>query len=55
MTSFITQPTYLPWIGIFKAIDLADTFVFYDDVQFERKSWQTATVCSTHSGPNLHT
>ena len=40
MTSFITQPTYLPWIGIFKAIDLADTFVFYDDVQFERKSWQ---------------
>jgi len=40
MTSFITQPTYLPWIGIFKAIDVADTFVFYDDVQFERKSWQ---------------
>jgi len=40
MTSFITQPTYLPWIGIFKAIDYADTFVFYDDVQFEKQSWQ---------------
>jgi|SRR5579871_70482 len=40
MMTFITQPTYLPWIGIFKAIELARTFVFYDDVQFERKSWQ---------------
>jgi hypothetical protein len=40
MTSFITQPTYLPWVGIFKAIDYVDTFVFYDDVQFERHSWQ---------------
>ena len=40
MTTFITQPTYLPWIGIFKAIDYCDHFVFYDDVQYERKSWQ---------------
>ncbi len=40
MILFMTQPTYLPWIGIFKAIDYADTFVFYDDVQFERHSWQ---------------
>lgn len=40
MTLFITQPTYLPWVGIFKAIDYADTFLFYDDVQFERHSWQ---------------
>ena len=37
---FITQPTYLPWIGIFKAISLADTYIFYDDTQFERHSWQ---------------
>ncbi len=34
------QPLYLPWIGIFKAIDLCDNFVFYDDVQFEKQSWQ---------------
>ena len=40
MKTFITQPTYLPWIGIFKAIEYCDNFVFYDDVQFERKSWQ---------------
>lgn len=40
MKIFITQPTYLPWLGIFKAIDYCDLFVFYDDVQYERKSWQ---------------
>ncbi len=28
---FITQPTYLPWIGIFKAISLSETYIFYDD------------------------
>ncbi len=40
MITFITQPTYLPWLGIFKAIDYCDHFVFYDDVQYVRKSWQ---------------
>lgn len=34
------QPTYLPWIGYFALIDLADVFVFLDDVQFDRRSWQ---------------
>lgn len=37
---FMTQPTYLPWVGIFKAIALSDTYVFYDDTQFVRHSWQ---------------
>lgn len=40
MKTFITQPTYLPWIGIFKAIDYCDNFIFHDDVQFEKQSWQ---------------
>ena len=40
MKTFVTQPTYLPWIGIFKAIDYCDNFVFHDDVQFEKQSWQ---------------
>lgn len=38
-TLFITQPTYLPWIGIFKAISLSETYIFYDDQQFVRHSW----------------
>lgn len=36
----ILQPMYLPWMGYFGFIQLADTFVFYDDVQFLRDSWQ---------------
>lgn len=37
----IMQPTYLPWIGYFALMDLADVFVFLDDVQLSRQSWQT--------------
>jgi hypothetical protein len=34
------QPTYLPWAGYFNLLWQADRFVFLDDVQFERQSWQ---------------
>ena len=34
------QPTYLPWAGYFNLIQNADIFVFLDDVQFEKQSWQ---------------
>lgn len=40
MRAAISQPTYLPWMGYFGMIDLVDVFVFYDDVQFEKCSWQ---------------
>jgi len=36
----ISQPTYLPWSGYFDLIDRSSIFVFLDDVQFERRSWQ---------------
>lgn len=36
----IMQPTYLPWIGYFNLMSKVDIFVFLDDVQFERRSWQ---------------
>jgi hypothetical protein len=32
----IHQPNFLPWIGFFNKISLADTFVLFDDVQLER-------------------
>ncbi|MEM7300512.1 MAG: WbqC family protein [Pseudomonadota bacterium] len=35
------QPTYLPWSGYFHLISKVDTFVFLDDVQFDRRSWQS--------------
>ena len=35
------QPTYLPWAGYFNLIGQVDNFIFLDDVQFERRSWQS--------------
>ena len=40
MRCVIMQPTYLPWAGCFNLMAMADFFVFLDDVQFEKQSWQ---------------
>jgi hypothetical protein len=40
MRVIIEQPTYLSWMGYYGMMDIADTFVFYDDVDFSRQSWQ---------------
>jgi hypothetical protein len=37
----IMQPTYLPWAGYFHLATQCDSFVFLDDVQLEKQSWQT--------------
>jgi hypothetical protein len=37
----VMQPTFLPWAGYFHLIAQADNFVFLDDVQLEKQSWQT--------------
>jgi hypothetical protein len=37
----VMQPTFLPWAGYFNLIAEVDDFVFLDDVQLERQSWQT--------------
>lgn len=37
---YITQPTYMPWIGYFSYLLKCRKVVFLDDVQFSRKSWQ---------------
>lgn len=41
MRCAIMQPTYMPWSGYFNLIHGADLFVFLDDVQLSRPSWQT--------------
>ena len=33
------QPTFLPWLGFFELMDVADIFVFLDNFQFSRQSW----------------
>lgn len=37
----IMQPTFFPWAGYFNLISQADEFVFLDNVQLEKQSWQT--------------
>jgi len=44
------QPTYLPWIGYFDLIDRSDVFVFLDNVQFEKQSWQQRNRIRTPKG-----
>ncbi|EAJ1255121.1 hypothetical protein A0Y59_08095 [Campylobacter lari] len=34
------QPTFNPWLGYIYMIQSVDVFVFLDNVQFERRSWQ---------------
>lgn len=36
----IMQPTFIPWSGYFNLMTRVDDFVFLDDVQFARRSWQ---------------
>jgi len=33
------QPVYLPWLGLFHKLSLADVFVFMDDVQYLENDW----------------
>lgn len=49
------QPTYLPWLGYFELIDNCDLFIFLDDVQFVRKSWQQRNRIKTPDGELLLT
>lgn len=35
----LMQPSFLPWIGYFELIAVADTFIFLDDFQFTKRSW----------------
>ena len=47
----IHQPNYLPWLGYFYKIYIADVFVFHDDVQFSKKGMHNYTYIKTPEGP----
>lgn len=47
----IMQPTFLPWIGYLAMIDRVDIFVFLDNVQFEKRSWQQRNQIKSVNGP----
>ena len=45
------QPAYLPWLGLFHKIALADRFVSFDQVQYQPKDWNNRNRIKTVSGP----
>jgi len=51
----IMQPTFLPWMGYFDMIDQVDHFVFYDNVQMTRRSWQVRNRVKTANGESYLT
>ena len=44
------QPTYLPWAGYFGLLQSVDLFIYLDNVQFARRSWQQRNQIKTASG-----
>ena len=44
------QPTYLPWLGTFHKILLADVFCFFDIAQYQKKEWDNRNKIYTHNG-----
>src|SRR5262249_46450489 len=40
MRCAIMQPTYMPWAGYLSLMDAVDLFVYLDDAQYERATWQ---------------
>jgi len=50
-TASIMQPTFIPWIGYFNMISKSDFFVFLDDVQMAKRSWQTRNRIKSNGEP----
>jgi WbqC-like protein family len=47
----ILQSNYIPWKGYFDLIHDADTFIFYDDVQYTKNDWRNRNKIMMASGP----
>ncbi len=45
------QPVYLPWLGLFHKIALADRFVSFNQVQYQPKEWNNRNRIKTTNGP----
>jgi len=44
------QPTYLPWLGTFHKILLADKFCFFDIAQYQKREWDNRNKIYTNNG-----
>jgi hypothetical protein len=50
MNVVILQPSYIPWRGYFDQINRADLFIFYDDVQYDKRGWRNRNQIKTPHG-----
>lgn len=50
MICAIHQPQFLPWLGHFQKIRMADVFVFLDSVQFQKNEFQNRNRIPTRDG-----
>ncbi len=50
MKCVILQPSYIPWRGVFDQINRSDIFVFYDDVQYDKRGWRNRNQIKTPRG-----
>jgi len=48
----IMQPYYFAWYGFFEQIKFADIYVFYDDVQYVKRSLMNRVDIKTENGPS---
>ena len=55
MITSIMQPTFIPSAIYFSLILQSDNFVFLDNVQFSKQSWQQRNIILTSNGPKLLT
>ena len=44
------QPVYMPWLGLFHKIALADVFCYFDIVQYQKKDYNNRNKIKTKNG-----
>jgi WbqC-like protein family len=50
MTAVILQSNYIPWKGYFDMMNMADTFIIYDEVQYTKNDWRNRNKIKTTNG-----
>lgn len=45
------QPVYLPWLGLFHKIYMAEKFCIFDIVQYQKKDYNNRNKIKTNAGP----
>tara|TARA_B100001971_G_C18218108_1_gene555243 strand:- start:406 stop:1146 length:741 start_codon:yes stop_codon:yes gene_type:complete len=51
----ILQPGFLPWLGFFEQMEVADIFVYLDDVQYTKQDWRNRNYIKANGAKTLLT